>query len=74
MYDVIASYAEAARSDPDIAADVRLIEANREGAFRRHLRVGSARAWTSTWPSSCPRSTARSGGRYETDSLTSQLL
>jgi AcrR family transcriptional regulator len=37
MYDVIASYQEAARTDPDIAADLRLISANRERAFRRHV-------------------------------------
>ncbi|HEV7652015.1 MAG TPA: hypothetical protein VGP26_27995 [Actinophytocola sp.] len=43
MYDVITIYAEAARTDPDIAADVRLIEANRQRAFRRHLRAIAGR-------------------------------
>jgi AcrR family transcriptional regulator len=37
MYDVIAVYQEAARVDPDIEADVRLIQTNRERAFRRHI-------------------------------------
>lgn len=39
MYDVITIYGEAARTDEDIAADVALIQANRERAFRRHLRA-----------------------------------
>lgn len=37
MYDVIAIYQEAARTDPDIAADLQTIMANRERAFRRHV-------------------------------------
>ena len=37
MYDVIAIYQEAARTDPDIAGDLRVITANRERAFRRHV-------------------------------------
>jgi AcrR family transcriptional regulator len=37
MYDVIAVYQEAARTDPDIAADVGVIADNRERAFRRHV-------------------------------------
>jgi AcrR family transcriptional regulator len=37
MYDVIAIYQEAARTDPDIAADLQLIAGNRERAFRRHV-------------------------------------
>ncbi|MGE5286161.1 MAG: TetR/AcrR family transcriptional regulator [Micromonosporaceae bacterium] len=37
MYDVIAIYQEAARTDPDIAADLQTIMANREQAFRRHV-------------------------------------
>jgi AcrR family transcriptional regulator len=37
MYDVIAIYQEAARTDPDIAQDTRAIAANRERAFRRHV-------------------------------------
>ena len=36
MYDVVAIYAEAARTDPDIAQDLQTIMANRERAFRRH--------------------------------------
>jgi AcrR family transcriptional regulator len=39
MYDVIAIYQEAARTDPDIATDLELIMANRERAFRRHLKA-----------------------------------
>ncbi|MFF5290275.1 TetR/AcrR family transcriptional regulator [Paractinoplanes globisporus] len=37
MYDVVDIYQEAARTDPDIAQDVRTIAANRERAFRRHV-------------------------------------
>ena len=37
MYDVIDIYQEAARTDPDIAQDLRTIAANRERAFRRHV-------------------------------------
>lgn len=37
MYDVVAIYQEAARTDPDIAADLQAIMANRERAFRRHV-------------------------------------
>lgn len=37
MYDVIAIYQEAARTDPDIAEDTRRIAANRERGFRRHV-------------------------------------
>ncbi|SNT28522.1 DNA-binding transcriptional regulator, AcrR family [Asanoa hainanensis] len=37
MYDVIAVYQEAARTDPDIAADLHTIAGNRERAFRRHV-------------------------------------
>jgi AcrR family transcriptional regulator len=37
MYDVIAIYQEAARTDPDIAADLQIIMTNRERAFRRHV-------------------------------------
>lgn len=37
MYDVIAIYQEAARTDPDIAGDLQTIMANRERAFRRHV-------------------------------------
>jgi AcrR family transcriptional regulator len=39
MYDVIAIYQEAARTDSDIAADLQTILANRERAFRRHLEA-----------------------------------
>src|ERR1017187_59889 len=42
MYDVIAIYAEAARTDPDIAQDLQTITANRERAFRRHLEAIAA--------------------------------
>ncbi len=38
MYDVIAVYQEAARTDPEIAADVQQIMGNRETAFRRHVQ------------------------------------
>jgi hypothetical protein len=37
MYDVIAIYAEAARTDPDIAADTARTLAYRERGFRRHI-------------------------------------
>jgi AcrR family transcriptional regulator len=37
MYDVVAIYQEAARTDPDIAGDLHTIMANRERAFRRHI-------------------------------------
>lgn len=37
MYDVVAIYQEAARTDPDIADDLQTIMANRERAFRRHI-------------------------------------
>jgi hypothetical protein len=37
MYDVVAIYQEAARTDPDIAADLGTIATNRERAFRRHV-------------------------------------
>lgn len=39
MYDVIAVYQEAARIDADIASDLRIILANRERAFRRHVEA-----------------------------------
>jgi AcrR family transcriptional regulator len=39
MYDVIAIYQEAARTDDAIAADLAHILANRERAFRRHLEA-----------------------------------
>jgi AcrR family transcriptional regulator len=42
MYDVVAVYAEAARTDPDIAADLQTIMANRERAFRRHIEAIAA--------------------------------
>ena len=42
MYDVIAIYQEAARTDPDIAQDSRTIMANRERAFRRHIETIAA--------------------------------
>jgi AcrR family transcriptional regulator len=42
MYDVIAIYAEAARTDPDIAQDLQTIMANRERAFRRHVAAIAA--------------------------------
>ena len=37
MYDVIAVYQEAARTDPDIAQAAGTIMANRERGFRRHV-------------------------------------
>jgi AcrR family transcriptional regulator len=42
MYDVIDIYQEAARTDTDIAQDMRTIAANRERAFRRHVQAISA--------------------------------
>jgi len=39
MYDIIAIYQEAARTDPDIAHDLHRIQANRERAFRRHVEA-----------------------------------
>jgi AcrR family transcriptional regulator len=39
MSDVIAIYQEAARTDPDIAADLQAIMGNRERAFRHHLEA-----------------------------------
>lgn len=39
MYDVIAIYQEAARTDDAIAADLALILGNRERAYRRHLEA-----------------------------------
>lgn len=42
MYDVIAVYQEAARTDPDIARDTQIIAANRERAFRRHIETIAA--------------------------------
>jgi len=42
MYDVIAIYQEAARTDPDIAQDLHTIMANRERAFRRHIEAIAA--------------------------------
>jgi AcrR family transcriptional regulator len=39
MYDVIDIYQEAARTDADIAQDMRTIAANRERAFRRHVEA-----------------------------------
>jgi AcrR family transcriptional regulator len=42
MYDVIAIYQEAARTDPDIARDARMITENRERAFRRHVEAVAA--------------------------------
>jgi AcrR family transcriptional regulator len=42
MYDVIAIYQEAARTDPDIAHDLQRIQANRERAFRSHLEAIAA--------------------------------
>jgi AcrR family transcriptional regulator len=39
MFDVIAVYQEAARTDPDIAASLQVIMGNRERAFRRHLET-----------------------------------
>lgn len=43
MYDVIDIYQGAARTDPDIAADLHRIQANRERAFRRHLDAIASR-------------------------------
>ena len=37
MYDVIAIYLEAARTDPQIATATAVIQQNRERAFRRHM-------------------------------------
>lgn len=37
MYDVIVIYQEAARTDPEIAADLQRILDNRERAFHRHI-------------------------------------
>jgi AcrR family transcriptional regulator len=42
MYDVIAIYQEAARTDPDIATDLQRILGNRERAFRRHIEAIAA--------------------------------
>jgi AcrR family transcriptional regulator len=42
MYDVIAIYQEAARTDPDIATDLQRIMSNRERAFRRHVEAIAA--------------------------------
>jgi AcrR family transcriptional regulator len=42
MYDVIAIYIEAARSDPQIAAATAVIQHNREQGFRRHLAAIAA--------------------------------
>jgi AcrR family transcriptional regulator len=42
MYDVIAIYQEAARTDPDITQDQHRILTNRERAFRRHLNAIAA--------------------------------
>ena len=42
MYDVIDIYQEAARTDPDIAQNTRVIMANRERAFRRHIEAIAA--------------------------------
>jgi AcrR family transcriptional regulator len=39
MYDVVAIYQEAARTDDAIAADLALILSNRERAYRRHLEA-----------------------------------
>jgi AcrR family transcriptional regulator len=39
MYDVIAVYQEAARTDPAIARDAQTIATNRERAFRRHIET-----------------------------------
>jgi AcrR family transcriptional regulator len=39
MYDVIAVYQEAARTDPEIAHDVQKIMGNRERAYRRHIET-----------------------------------
>jgi AcrR family transcriptional regulator len=42
MYDVVAIYQEAARTDPDIARDLQAIMASRERAFRRHVETIAA--------------------------------
>jgi hypothetical protein len=42
MYDVIAIYQEAARTDPDIPRVTQTIAANRERAFRRHIATITA--------------------------------
>jgi AcrR family transcriptional regulator len=42
MYDVVAIYQEAARTDPDIAAALGIILANRERAYRRHVEAISS--------------------------------
>jgi AcrR family transcriptional regulator len=42
MYDVIAIFQEAARTDPDIAQAMQAIMANRERAFRRHIEAIAA--------------------------------
>ena len=42
MYDVIAIYQEAARTDPEIARDTQTIAGNRERAFRHHLQAIAA--------------------------------
>ncbi|MDT3443173.1 MULTISPECIES: TetR/AcrR family transcriptional regulator [unclassified Pseudofrankia] len=42
MYDVIAIYQEAARTDPDIAHDLQTITGNRERAFHRHIEAIAA--------------------------------
>jgi len=42
MYDVVAIYQEAARTDPNIAQDLQTIMANRERAFRRHIEAIAA--------------------------------
>lgn len=39
MYDVISAYQEAARTEPDLARSMSLIERNRENAFRRHIQA-----------------------------------
>ncbi len=39
MYDVIAAYQEAARTEPDIARSTQIIQTNREAAFRQHLET-----------------------------------
>jgi len=43
MYDVLATYQEAARVDPQIDRAQRIVLANRERAFRRHLTAISSR-------------------------------
>jgi len=42
MYDVIAIYQEAARTDPDIAQALQTIMANRERAFHHHIETIAA--------------------------------